>query len=118
MQQYILQEATDYLRGDTVLKGGITPMIKIAYLAEAFHMKCTIHTAGNALNNVANLHVAMAIDNCDFFEVLLPHDLEAYGLVDDIVVDNEGMVHAPEAPGLGYEIDWDLVRKMTTRILT
>jgi len=117
MQAYILLDATDILRGDVALKGGITPLVKIAHLAEAFGMNCEVHTAGNALNNVANLNVTMAIDNCDYFEVLLPHDTDAYGLVDDIVVDDEGFVHAPEAPGLGYEIDWELVRGRTTRVL-
>ena len=31
-----------------------------------------IHHGGNSLNNVANLHVIMAIRNTEFFEVLLP----------------------------------------------
>ncbi len=57
------------------------------------------------------------IDNCDYYEVLLPHDLDAYGLAEDIVVDEEGYVHAPEKPGLGFEIDWELVRDRTTRVL-
>ena len=118
LQQYITQRATDILRADAALKGGITPLVKIMHMAETFGMKCEIHHAGNALNNVANLHVTMASMNCDYFEVLLPHDLHAYGLVEDIVVDREGYVRAPEGPGLGFEIDWDLVKKRTTRVLS
>jgi L-alanine-DL-glutamate epimerase-like enolase superfamily enzyme len=59
----------------------------------------------------------MAINNCDYFEILLPHTAHRYGLVQDIEVDKQGFVHAPEAPGLGYEIDWDLVKKNTTHVL-
>ena len=44
-------------------------MVKIAHLAEAFRMKFAIHHGGNSLNNVANLHVTMAIPNCEYFEV-------------------------------------------------
>jgi L-alanine-DL-glutamate epimerase-like enolase superfamily enzyme len=33
-----------------------------------------------------------------------------YGLVEDIQFDS-GFVHAPTKPGLGYEIDWDLLNK-------
>ena len=117
LPQYLTERATDILRGDAVLKGGITPLIKIAHLAEAFHMKCEIHTAGNALNNVANLHVTMAVPNCDWFEVLLPFDLDGYGLTERIEVDRDGLVHAPQAPGLGVEIDWELVERRTTRTL-
>ena len=36
-----------------------------------------------------------------------------FGLVEDIRYDN-GMVHAPTKPGLGYEIDWELVRREHT----
>ena len=69
------------LRGDVALKGGITPMIKIAHLAEAFRMKCEIHHGGNSLNNVANLHVTMAVPNCEYFEVLQPDAAQKHGLV-------------------------------------
>lgn len=108
---WITQQATDMLRGDVAVKGGLTPMIKIAHLAEAFRMKCEIHHGGNSLNNVANLHLTMAIPNCDYFEVLLPDAAQKYGLVRDIEVDREGFVHAPTAPGLGYEIDWGLINR-------
>ena len=54
------QRATDFLRGDVVIKGGITGLMKIAHLAEAFGMNCEVHDAYNALNNVAALHVMMA----------------------------------------------------------
>ena len=44
-------------------------------------MNFEIHHGGNSLNNVANLHVIMAIRNCEFFEVLLPGGAQKYGLV-------------------------------------
>jgi len=117
LTQFILQGATDMLRGDVRVKGGITALVKICHLAEAFRMKCEIHHGGNSLNNVANLHVTMAVNNCEYFEVLLPAAAQKYGLVNDIEVDNQGLVHASEEPGLGYEIDWELVISKTTRVL-
>jgi L-alanine-DL-glutamate epimerase-like enolase superfamily enzyme len=117
LTQFILQGATDILRGDVKVKGGITALVKICHLAEAFRMKCEIHHGGNSLNNVANLHVTMAVNNCEYFEVLLPDVAQKYGLVQDIEVDRQGLVHAPEKPGLGYDIDWDLVKSKTTRVL-
>jgi L-alanine-DL-glutamate epimerase-like enolase superfamily enzyme len=108
--EWIRQQATDMLRGDVALKGGITPMMKIAHLAEAFRMKCEIHHGGNSLNNVANLHLTMTMPNCEYFEVLQPDAAQKHGLVHDIEVDHTGLVHAPTAPGLGYEIDWELIK--------
>jgi hypothetical protein len=67
---WITAGATDFLRGDVVIKGGITGLMKIAHLAEAFGMNCEVHDSYNALNNVAARHVMMAIDNCDWLEVL------------------------------------------------
>ena len=66
---WITMQATDYLRGDVAVKGGISALIKIAHLAEAFHMNLEVHHGGNSLNNVANLHVILAIPNTEFFEV-------------------------------------------------
>ena len=102
---WLLARATDFLRGDVAVKGGITARVKAAHLAEAFHMNYEVHHGGNSLNNVANLHVIMAIRNCEFFEVLLPAGAQKYGLVEDVEVDGQGLVHAPSGPGLGAQID-------------
>jgi L-alanine-DL-glutamate epimerase-like enolase superfamily enzyme len=114
---WLTAQATDFLRGDVAVKGGITALIKTAHLAEAFHMNYEVHHGGNSLNNVANLHVIMAIKNCEFFEVLLPDAAQKYGLVKDIEVDAQGMVQAPMAPGLGAEIDFELIRAKTIAVL-
>jgi L-alanine-DL-glutamate epimerase-like enolase superfamily enzyme len=115
---WLTARATDYLRGDPAVKGGITPLVKAAHLAEGFHMNFEIHHGGNSLNNVANLHVIMAIKNCEFFEVLLPAAAQKYGLAQDIDPDAQGLVHAPTGPGLGAAIDFDLIRRTTTAVLT
>jgi L-alanine-DL-glutamate epimerase-like enolase superfamily enzyme len=118
MAPWITAQATDYLRGDVAVKGGITPLVKTAHLAEGFHMNFEIHHGGNSLNNVANLHVTMAIRNCEFFEVLLPAAAQKYGLAQDIEVDARGRVHAPGGPGLGAAIDRDLIARHKTAVLT
>jgi L-alanine-DL-glutamate epimerase-like enolase superfamily enzyme len=125
LPQWIVAGATDALRGDVVIKGGITGMMKIAHLAEAFRMNCEVHFAYNALNNVASLHVIMAIPNCDWFEVISfnpagEHDLEhlSYGLASPIEVDSEGFVHAPTEPGLGFAVDWELIDSARRGVIT
>ena len=110
MTQWITQYATDILRGDVAVTGGITPLVRLCHLAEGFKMRCEIHHGGNSLNNVANLHVTMAVPNCEFFEFFPATGANLYGLVEDIDLDG-GVVHAPTRPGLGYEIDWELARR-------
>jgi L-alanine-DL-glutamate epimerase-like enolase superfamily enzyme len=114
---WITARATDFLRGDVAVKGGITSLVKTAHLAEAFHMNFEIHHGGNSLNNVANLHVIMAIRNCEFFEVLLPAGAQKYGLLEDIEVDEQGLVHAPTGPGLGAAIDFARIERQRTAVL-
>jgi L-alanine-DL-glutamate epimerase-like enolase superfamily enzyme len=115
---WIMQCATDFLRGDVAVKGGITTLVKTAHLAEAFHMNMEVHHGGNSLNNVANLHVIMAIGNTEFFEVLLPDAMQKYGLAEDITVDRDGLVQAPTEPGLGAKIDFELIERKKLGVLS
>jgi L-alanine-DL-glutamate epimerase-like enolase superfamily enzyme len=116
-QPWIMLQATDYLRGDVAVKGGITTLVKTAHLAEAFRMTYEVHHGGNSLNNVANLHVIASLKNTTFFEVLLPDAAQKYGLERDIVVGRDGMVHVPNGPGLGADIDFKLIEKKKIAVL-
>jgi len=115
---WITMQATDFLRGDVAVKGGITALVKAAHLAEAFHMNLEVHHGGNSLNNVANLHVIMAIANSEYFEVLLPDATQKYGLIEDLSVDRNGMVRVPDGPGLGAKIDFERIEKKRTVVLS
>jgi hypothetical protein len=61
--------------------------------------------------------VAMAIRNCEFFEVLLPAGAQKYGLAQDIEVDKRGLVHALDGPGLGANIDFALIDRKKIAVL-
>lgn len=115
---WVTMQATDFLRGDVAVKGGITALLKIAHLAEAFHMNLEVHHGGNSLNNVANLHVIQAIANSEYFEVLLPDATQKYGLLEDLSVDRNGMVRVPDGPGLGAKIDFELIAKKKISVLS
>ena len=117
-QPWIMLQATDYLRGDVAVKGGITTLVKAAHLAEAFRMNYEVHHGGNSLNNVANLHVIASIRNTEFFEVLLPDGAQKYGLEQDIVVGRDGLVHVPHGPGLGAAIDFKLIERKKIAVLS
>lgn len=113
---FVQWSAARIIRGDS-LKLGITGLKKLATLCEAFGLNLEVHHGGNSLMNAANLNVVMAIANCDYYEVLLPMEANQFGLIDDIRVDNEGYVHAPTRPGLGFELDWELFNRLTVRVL-
>lgn len=116
--QWVLHRAADILRSDVARRGGITGMMKIARLAEAFEMNCEVHTGGNSINNVANVHVIMAMPNTEFFELILPPERHQWGLVEDLVPDAQGYLHALAKPGLGVELDWPLIKKHTKAVVS
>jgi L-alanine-DL-glutamate epimerase-like enolase superfamily enzyme len=108
---WVMEQATDYLRGDVYLKGGITSCMKTAHLAEAFQMNYEVHHGSNSPNNIANLHMIMAMKNCEFLEVLLPDEVQKHAVLNDIELDEEGCAHAYNDPGLGAQIDFDLIER-------
>jgi len=61
----------------------------------------------------AHLHHALAARNCEYFEVPHPKETLDFGMKTVIDIDAEGFVHAPAAPGLGYEVDWDVIDNST-----
>jgi L-alanine-DL-glutamate epimerase-like enolase superfamily enzyme len=102
-------QALRLVRG-TARKLGITGLKKLCSLAEGFGMNCEIGTAGNSLLNAANLHVIFSVTNCDYFEYWMPAAAHQFGLVEDIRLNDRGVIEAPTLPGLGYEIDWNWVK--------
>ena len=49
---WVMEQATDYLRGDVWLKGGITSCMKTAHVAN-IQMNYEVHGT-NSVNNIAN----------------------------------------------------------------
>lgn len=94
------------LRGDTLMKGGITGLSKAMHLAELFGLPLEIHTANTPLLDVANLHVAGSAANTEFVEN--HHPVFRFGLkAHPLEVGSDGYAHVPEGPGLGVELDLD-----------
>ena len=43
--------------------------------------------------------------------MMVPPDIESQFVLDDIIVDKAGIVHAPDKPGIGFEIDWEMIQQ-------
>ncbi len=115
--KYLTGHVVDSVRsvGDWI--GGITAMRKSAALCEAFNTKYEPHSYGTTLVQAAHLHVMLAIHNCDFFEIPVPQGILDIGMKDVIRCEPDGWVSAPTRPGLGYDVDWDSVEKLTLKRL-
>ncbi len=109
--EWIKFGACDIVRGGVGDLGGLTPLMKVAHLAEAFGMRMEVHGGG-----VGNLHAlcAMATPG-EFYERGLLHPFVDYEqpapwlntLVDPM--DDQGFVHISQDPGLGTDINFDYI---------
>ncbi len=102
----------DVVRADPSWTGGITGTLKTARLAEAFHANCELHTTILHPLELVNLHLNGAVANSSYFELLWPIDTFAFGLAKPLPIKG-GIATMPEGPGLGIDLDWDLIDNAT-----
>jgi L-alanine-DL-glutamate epimerase-like enolase superfamily enzyme len=110
----ILADATDFVRVDAYLDGGLTGAMKIAHAAEGLGLDVEIHGPGPA-----HRHLMTAIRNTNYYELGLVHPKAPahYGYAyqdytEDLdAIDENGCVFAPTGPGLGVRLDWDYIRR-------
>jgi len=116
--ELVRSQATDILRCILERIGGITSAMKLAHLAELHAMKMEPHSFGTQATQFAHLQVMLAMENNDFFETLVPQGTFDTDVIKDVVrIDDEGFIHAPEKPGLGFEIDKEKLKERTVKII-
>ena len=108
---HLLAESAGVLRVDAALDGGITGVMKVAALAEAFGVDVELHLGG-----YAHLHCLAAIHNTSYYEHGFVHPEQAMtadvGLTTPIELRDDGTVALPrDAVGLGLEVDRGFVEK-------
>ncbi|MGQ4513144.1 enolase C-terminal domain-like protein [Streptomyces sp. DW26H14] len=114
--QAIAQGLVDAVRTDVSWRGGITDVMKTASLADAFGMRCELHTCVYHALDLVNLQCVSALTNCTYLELLYPLTDNDFGLAHGIdIVDGHATV--PDAPGLGIAYDWDFIDDRTMAIL-
>ncbi len=116
--ELVRSQATDVLRCVLERIGGITPAMKLAHLAELHAMKMEPHSFGTQATQFAHLQVMLAMENNDFFETPVPQGTFDTDVIKDVIrIDDEGFVHAPTKPGLGFDVDEKKLRERTVKII-
>jgi L-alanine-DL-glutamate epimerase-like enolase superfamily enzyme len=85
------------LRTSTFLRGGFTGAMRIAHLADAYHLRTEVHGSG-----LESAHLCMAIRNTTYYESLVWHNPTSR----EEFVGAQGFIHAPTGPGVGFEDRW------------
>lgn len=104
----------DILQPESMVSEGVTTLRKIGVLAEAFGKQVVPHHGGRNLGTIAHLHLVASWAHSPYLELLHDPPIGDYRhgfsiLQDPPVVDDDGYIAVPQGPGLGVEIDRDLV---------
>ena len=102
--------ALDVVQPDAVLAVGMSRASVVAEAALLANRWFTPHTWTNGLGLLANLHVAAGVGGGPYLE--FPYDPPGWTperrdflLAEPLMIEHDGCLRVPEAPGLGAEID-------------
>ncbi|WP_206928893.1 mandelate racemase/muconate lactonizing enzyme family protein [Roseococcus thiosulfatophilus] len=118
----IAKKAMDIVQPDVCAAGGISEMRKIATLASAFGVECVPHAWGSAIGLAATIQfIASLPDQPPAFRPMPPmleFEQTPNPLRDELAREPirqvRGMVKVPDGPGLGIEVDRDVLMKWKT----
>ena len=113
MVEHLLQGSADMIHGGWPFKGGISALLKIANFCELLGAKFQVHTPG-----LPSLQLACALKNSEFYELILPPQVFHYCSKDPpLEPDREGYVYPPDRPGIGWNLDWDMIEAHTVEVI-
>jgi L-alanine-DL-glutamate epimerase-like enolase superfamily enzyme len=116
LRDLIAEGCLDVLQPDVVSVGGITGLAKIAAMAGEHGIAFTPHSWGNGIGVMANAQLMGGATDGGFFE--FPWDppewtnaRRDFMLRTPLDVDADGDLVLPDAPGLGFELDEDMLER-------
>ena len=103
----------DILQPESMVMGGITPLIEIGEISKNIIKKLFPHHGGGDLGVVAHMHLLATWDNAPYCEMLNDPPLSSYKnkffiFNEDLNV-KDGIINVPNSPGLGVTIKEDLI---------
>ncbi len=118
-REWIARRAVDILQPDLCAAGGFTECRKISALAQAWHMALVPHVWGSGIGLAASLQFLATVPPAPLalepVEPMLEYDQSAHPFRQDLVRGalsmEGGKVRVPDAPGLGVEIDRDVIER-------
>lgn len=99
----------DRSRFDVTSIGGYTGATQVMGVTRAQGLKAELQSWGYTLTQAANLHLMLAYDNCEYFEQAAPYEKYEIGAKQVFRPDEQGFIHPTGLPGLGVELDWDVL---------
>ena len=111
-QTLITEQLIDYIRMTISHGGGITPMMKVAHLAELYHIRTGCHGPSDVspIALAACLHFDTAINNFGIQEYMGYTDQMEEAFTHDYYFE-KGYLYVTDAPGLGVSLNEEVAKK-------
>lgn len=116
----VLEQGTaQIVNPDICWCGGISEAKRIATMAETYYVPVAPHNCGGPVLHLASLHLAQNVPNLFILESVRRHYLKEYqGLVNWTGPAENGLLRAPETPGLGIELDPSVFQRSDVAVRT
>jgi L-alanine-DL-glutamate epimerase-like enolase superfamily enzyme len=111
-QEWVNSGAFDVLQPDANM-AGIEEICAIASLATDKHLDLVLHNWTHDVCNAANVQIGAALKNCSMVEFNITHNPLRSKLVNDSFVPINGHFVMNDKPGLGVELNNDVVNQYT-----
>jgi len=105
------QTHVDVIQPDMSRCGGLTEAKKIASMALDANTLCVPHAFKTGILVAASIHLVAAIPNAPFLEFSITQSAIRRELLTRPFVQKDGFVDVPQLPGLGIELNPDVIRK-------
>jgi galactonate dehydratase len=115
-RQLIERELVDVLQPDTGRAGGLTQMKKLAAMCEAHYILMAPHSGSlGPVAEFAAIHLMAAIPNALILERVEDDVPVRYRVTRPVLRQENGYIKVPETPGLGVDIDEEVVKANPSR---
>ncbi|MEE2709846.1 MAG: mandelate racemase/muconate lactonizing enzyme family protein [Gemmatimonadota bacterium] len=110
-KELLVHGGPQYVRPDVALAGGISQCKKIAAIAEAYHCAVVTHNFLGPLITAASIHLDASIPNFITQEYSKGDEDSGFAVYRTVMKREGGYIPLIDAPGLGVELDEDLIGK-------
>lgn len=110
-RELLASGGSQYVRPDVGLAGGLTHCKKIAAIAESYHSAVVTHNYLGPILTAASVHLDTCIPNFIVQEYSKADESPAKAVYKTVLKREGGYIAVPEVPGLGVELDDDLIAR-------
>ena len=110
---FLEQGALDIVQPDCTKVGGLTEAHRIAWMACRYNVLTVPHGWNTAVGVAADLHLVAALPVGKWVEFHQPSAVIDEIMVTPYRIDGDGLLAVPTGPGLGIELDWDGIDRLS-----